>query len=83
MEMSEGGDDHAEEGAEEGSDDHAEEAGEGEAGHGGMVMLDTVQTSTVTLTIPEDRVGTWQIGCFQEDGAHWADGMQATLIVTG
>lgn len=81
MEMSEGEGDHAEDETAEG-DDHAEEEG-GEAGHGGMVMLDRVEETRLTLTIPEDRVGTWTIGCFQEDGAHYADGMQATLVVTG
>lgn len=70
-------------------DDQPEEGEEGEAGHGAMVMLDPGrpgaaepgQTSIIELVIPEDRVGTWQIGCFQQAGQHWADGMRATLIV--
>ncbi|MEJ2555396.1 MAG: hypothetical protein P8186_04020, partial [Anaerolineae bacterium] len=49
--------------------------------HGGMVMLDPGRESTLTMTIPEDKVGTWVFGCFQEDGLHFDDGMRGLLIV--
>ena len=58
--------------------------------HGGaMVMLqprapgaaEPGETSVIEFTIPEDRVGVWEIGCFQEAGQHFDDGMRATLIV--
>ena len=60
-----------------------------EAPHGAMVMLqpgtpgtnEPGQTSIIEFVVPEDKVGVWQIGCFQEAGQHFADGMQATLIV--
>jgi hypothetical protein len=49
--------------------------------HGSMVMLDPGHTSTLVLTIPEDKVGTWIFGCFQEEGLHFDDGMRGVLIV--
>ncbi len=62
----------------------------GEEGHhGAMVMLQPGSLATnepgeatvIEFTVPEDRVGVWQIGCFQEAGQHFEDGMRATLIV--
>jgi plastocyanin len=52
-----------------------------------MVMIDppTVAPSSkptrVTFTVPTDKVGTWTFGCFQEQGQHFDDGMEGTLIV--
>ncbi len=62
---------------------------EGEVHHGAMVMLQPGapgssrpgQVSVIEFVVPEDRAGTWQIGCFQEAGQHYEDGMRATLIV--
>jgi hypothetical protein len=51
--------------------------------HGGMVMLDPGRETTLTMTIPEDKVGTWVFGCFQENGLHFDDGMRGLLIVEG
>jgi len=56
---------------------------------GGMVLLEpgalgtseAGQMSIMEFTVPEDAVGTWIIGCFQEAGQHYEDGMRATLIV--
>ena len=56
---------------------------------GGMVLLEpgtpgsseAGQFSIMEFTIPDDAVGTWEIGCFQEAGQHYEDGMRATLIV--
>ena len=62
----------------------------GEEGHhGAMVMLQPGSAATsepgeatvIEFTVPQDRVGVWQIGCFQEAGQHFEDGMRATLIV--
>ncbi len=71
-------------GDDEGDDeeDHAED-------EGGMVLLEpgppgsseAGQVSIMEFTVPEDAVGTWEIGCFQEAGQHYEDGMRATLIV--
>ena len=49
--------------------------------HGGMVMLDPGSEVVLTMTIPEDRVGTWVFGCFQEEGLHYDSGMRGVLIV--
>jgi plastocyanin len=55
--------------------------------HGGvMVMIDPIviasdQETRITFTIPEDAVGTWEFGCFQERGQHYDDGMRGILIV--
>lgn len=62
----------------------------GEEGHhGAMVMLepgDPVagepgQVSIIEFTVPAEKVGVWEIGCFQEAGQHYEDGMRGTLIV--
>lgn len=71
-----------------GSDAPAEDGGDAED-EGGMVLLEpgtpdsseAGQFSIMEFTIPDDAVGTWEIGCFQEAGQHYEDGMRATLIV--
>jgi plastocyanin len=57
-----------------------------DAHSGLMVMIDPQmvpagEATTITFTVPEDKVGTWQFGCFQERGQHYDDGMNGTLIV--
>ncbi len=60
-----------------------------EGDEGGMVLLqpgtpgssDSGEVSFMEFTVPDDAVGTWEIGCFQEAGQHYEDGMRATLIV--
>lgn len=59
---------------------------EGEAGgemdHGFMVFAPRDgETITLSFTVPEDSVGEWQMGCFEDSGQHWDDGMQGKLIV--
>ncbi len=82
---------HAEEGG------HGGEAMAGEFGpltldnvadeHTGlMVMIDPKmippdQATVLTFTVPPDKVGRWELGCFQEQGQHYDDGMRAVLIV--
>ncbi len=51
-----------------------------------MVMIDPRmvppdQATVLTFTVPEDKVGRWELGCFQERGQHYDDGMKAVLIV--
>jgi len=51
-----------------------------------MVMFDPTmipanEVTTITFTVPEDKVGEWELGCFQEQGQHYDDGMRGTLIV--
>ncbi len=58
----------------------------GEAHGGLMVMIDPNmippdQATILTFTVPPDKVGRWELGCFQEQGQHYDDGMRATLIV--
>ncbi len=56
---------------------------------GGMVLLqpgmpgsnEAGEVSFMEFTVPDDATGTWVIGCFQEAGQHYEDGMRATLIV--
>ncbi len=46
-----------------------------------MVMRDPGESAEVTFTA--GHVGEWQIGCFEDDGAHWGDGMLGKLVVEG
>jgi hypothetical protein len=53
---------------------------------GMMVMFDPTtipsnEVTTITFTVPENKVGEWELGCFQEQGQHYDDGMRGTLIV--
>ncbi len=58
----------------------------GEHHAGLMVMIDPLkipkdQATVLTFTVPADKVGRWEFGCFQEQGQHYDDGMRAILIV--
>lgn len=48
---------------------------------GFMVVREPAETATITFTVTEASIGEWEIGCFEEDGAHWDDGMKGTIIV--
>ena len=50
--------------------------------HGFMVTLAPGGSASVTVTIPDDAVGDWEIGCFRDKGTHWSSGMHATLRIT-
>lgn len=54
---------------------------EGMEDMGVMVVRAPTETATITFTVTEASIGEWEIGCFEEDGAHWDDGMKGTLIV--
>ena len=49
--------------------------------HGFMVTLGPGATASVTVAIPDDAVGDWEIGCFRDKGSHWSSGMHATLRI--
>lgn len=51
--------------------------------HMGFMVMNNVGSgrTTIEFTVPEDRVGEWEMGCFEDDGAHYEDGMRGTLIV--
>ena len=52
--------------------------------HGFMVAQEPSSEPTIIeFTVPEGKVGTWEIACFEDDGDHYNDGMKATLVVTG
>ncbi len=53
---------------------------------GVMIMIDPIVVASdhetrITFSVPERMVGSWQIGCFQEQGQHYDDGMRGTFIV--
>ena len=48
---------------------------------GVMIAREPAETARITFTVTEESVGEWQMGCFEEEGAHWKDGMEGTLIV--
>ncbi len=61
--------------------EHGEMAMDGD--HGFMISQAAGTGGTiVTIEIPEDKVGTWEIGCFIDEGTHYEDGMKGTLTVT-
>ena len=53
-----------------------------EMGHMGWgVQILSGQTVRVTFTVPDDASGKIQFGCFEDDGAHWDDGMKGSFTV--
>ncbi len=37
---------------------------------------------TISFTVPADKVGEWEMGCFEDDGQHYNEGMKGKLTVT-
>ncbi len=54
---------------------------EDEMGHGFMVMRDPGEQATITFTVTAAHIGEWEMACFEEDGAHYDDGMKGTFTV--
>jgi plastocyanin len=48
---------------------------------GYMVQRQPGQVARLTLEVPMDALGDWDIGCFRGRGAHWDAGMRAILTV--
>jgi len=48
---------------------------------GFMVELQPGGMATLTFTVPANRVGEWEIGCFSEAGQHYIEGMRGKLVV--
>ncbi len=46
------------------------------------MMLVKAKGSPITLsfTVP-DKVGEWEMGCFQDDGAHYDEGMKGKVVI--
>jgi hypothetical protein len=59
-------------------DDHMEDD---HMAHGFMVMRPPGERAELTFVVPVDASGEWEIGCFEEDGAHYDDGMRSKLII--
>lgn len=59
-------------------DEHAEGMG-----HDGWMVMNAAGSGTtiIEFTVPADRVGEWELGCFEDDGTHYDDGMRGTLVV--
>jgi hypothetical protein len=59
--------------------------GGGDAGedvHAGfMVQRRPGEVARLTVTVPQDAVGEWDVGCFRGRGSHWDAGMRTTLVV--
>ena len=54
----------------------------GEEDHAGlMIELLPKGDASITFTVPQDKVGEWEIACFSEDGTHYKEKMRGTLIV--
>lgn len=55
---------------------------EEEEAHGFMVVLEPGEEPvTIIFTIPSNKVGEWEMGCFESDGSHWQLGMHGKWIV--
>lgn len=52
-----------------------------EMGHGFMIMREPGEQASITFTITADQVGEWEMACFEEDGAHYDDGMKGKFTV--
>jgi uncharacterized cupredoxin-like copper-binding protein len=85
-------DEHGHEEAKHVADEHGhdeaehEEAEDGhdddEHGHHGfMVSLANEDRATLTFTVTENMVGTWEMGCFLQDGAHYFANMLGSLVI--
>lgn len=56
---------------------------DGEMDHPGFGVIVAVgETVEVTFTVPASMVGEWEFGCFEDDGAHWDEGMKGKMVVS-
>jgi hypothetical protein len=46
-----------------------------------VVLKPGSEPVTLIFTVPAGKAGEWQMGCFENDGAHWDLGMQGKWIV--
>lgn len=58
------------------------QGGHGEGHRGFMVELKPGGVATLSFTVPADKAGTWEMGCFSEDGQHYQEGMKGAWEVT-
>jgi uncharacterized cupredoxin-like copper-binding protein len=57
--------------------------GEGEMDHMGWMLMSPAGSgkTIIEFTVPADKVGEWEMGCFEDEGTHYDDGMRGTLTV--
>lgn len=62
------------------ADEHADEHG---MGHMGWMVMDAAGSgrTIIEFTVPADRVGEWEMACFEDDGTHYEDGMRGTITI--
>ncbi len=58
-----------------------EMGGMGGEDHGFMVRLSPGEEVTLVFTVPEEAAGEWTMGCFEDDGQHFEEGMKGKFIV--
>ncbi len=64
--------------------EHADESGDEHGmGHLGWMVMDAAGSgqTVIEFTVPADRVGEWEMACFEDDGTHFEDGMRGTITV--
>ena len=51
--------------------------------HMGWMVMNNVGSgqSVIEFTVPESAVGEWEMGCFQDKGSHYDDGMRGKVVV--
>ena len=49
--------------------------------HGFMIVQEPSSEATIIEFIVPDKVGEWEFGCFQDDGADYDEGMRGKLVV--
>lgn len=51
--------------------------------HPGWMLMSNIGSgqSVIEFTVPESAVGEWEMGCFQDKGAHYDDGMRGKVVV--
>lgn len=47
-----------------------------------MLMLDPGGRATIRFAVP-DKPGRWELGCFQQSGQHYTNGMRGVVTVAG
>lgn len=54
-----------------------------EHSHGGFMLMlpNTDDQATIQFVVTEEMLGTWEMGCFEQDGVHYDAGMKGKLIV--
>jgi uncharacterized cupredoxin-like copper-binding protein len=52
------------------------------AEEGYHVELEPGASGTLIFTVPESKIGEWEMGCFLDGGVHYESGMHGTVTVT-